>query len=886
MRRPLTPLTLALAALLLTPDSALAQRRSRNLPPGVEDLPIGLAPHEKPVTGGTNAPATLPPTGPVRAAAEWDVSQGVFCLWDNASLMQELASDNTLYVITTSTSWWNSWLSSNGVNMSNVQYLNASTNTWWVRDYGPWFIWDGNQDFGLVDNVYNRPRPLDDVIPSAISSAYGVPYYGMNVIHTGGNYYVDGYGNGWSSTLVYSENPSLTKAQVDQNMSDYLGIGRYITRDLVYDIQHIDTFGKPLAPDRLLWGSFPAGTTPWAWSEGALKHYRTLQSPFGWPYKIFRMPLFSYGGSWTAYINSLQTNGKIVLPKYNTTNDATAEAIYEAAAPGYDAVLVNSGGTNWGDSVHCRTRNFVDGDQVRIYPQPHWERTDEDLLGYPVSALVIANNSTALNGGPTVYWSLTGGAPFTALAMQSTGLPNEYDATIPAQPHGTTISYYFFAQDLAGNVRRYPYTALNGGCFTIEVDPDHEDPALEHDVITHARLADWPLEVDCIATDDTGIPTVTLEYRINGTPMPTLPMVQDAGTFRFAATFVGAAGLGDRVDYRVIATDGASTPNVASAPDFGWNTFVVDNVESVLVIELDQTPDSGERWVDVCDDLGITAELTNAWPANPSDYSALVICLGMSPTNASLTSGQANALASYLSAGGAAYLEGGNAWASATGAATYRPWFGVSSGGTGADITGNLVGVAGTPSEGMIFGLDGEYAGSDHLYLLSGASSSILYGSYNKAITYATGNARTVASSFQFGGLVDGSAPSHAKRLAATWLDHLGLGIDLVVSSAEDDPAYARLTLEGDPGARYVVLHSPAPGYQPRGPHGVLLLEPTRMRILQSGLLPGSGELELDLNLAFSTALFGDEIYFQALVEDVTGGGAYLTNRDRATPGL
>ena len=885
MRRFPTSLTVALAVLLLGSGTALAQNRSRNLPPGLEDLPIGLAPHEKPVTSGGSYRATSPPTGPVRAAAEWDVSQGVFCLWDNASLMKELASDNTLYVITTNSTWWNNWLSTNGVNMSNVQYLNKSTNTWWVRDYGPWFIWDGNQDFGLVDNVYNRPRPLDDTVPAAISSAYGVPYYGMDVIHTGGNFYADGYGNGWSSTLVYSEN-SMSDAQVNQNMSDFVGIARYIARDLKYDIQHIDTFGKPLAPDRLLWGSFPVGTTPWAWSEGALKHYETLQSPYGWPYKIFRIPLFSYSSSWTAYINSLQSNHKFILPMYNTGNDATAEAIYEAAAPGYDAVLVNAAGTQWGDSVHCRSRNFMDGDQVRIYPQPHWELTDENLTGYPVAAEVIPNNSTSLNGNPLIYWSTTGGAPFTTLAMSPTGQPHEYAATIPAQPHGTTVSYYYHAQDNAGNVRRFPYTALSGGLFTIEVTPDDEGPELEHAAIHSARLADWPLEVDCIAIDNAGIPDVTLEYRINGVPMPTIAMVQDTGTFRFATTFVGGAGVGDQIDYRVVATDDALTPNVSAAPAFGWNSFVVDNVKKVLVIELDNTPDSGERWVEACDDLGLTAEFTDTWPSVPSNYEALVICLGMTPTHQSLTSGQANALASYLSGGGSAYMEGGQAWYSSTGASTYRPWFGISSASSGSNITGNLTGVTGAATQGMTFDLEGEYTGADHLNLAGGAASSIRYGSYNKAVTYATGNARTVASSFQFGGLVDAAAPSHAKRLAAYWLDHLGMGIDLVVSSADDDPMHARVTLEGDPGARYVIFHSPAPGYMPRGPLGVLLIESSRMRILQSGALPPSGELELDITVGFSTALFGQEIYYQALVEDKTGGGAYLSNRDRLTPGL
>jgi hypothetical protein len=194
--------------------------------------------------------------------------------------------------------------------------------------------------------------------------------------------------------------------------------------------------------------------------------------------------------------------------------------------------------------------------------------------------------------------------------------------------------------------------------------------------------------------------------------------------------------------------------------------------------------------------------------------------------------------------------------------------------------------MAGSSTSGMSFDTQGEVTSSDDLSLVVGAFTSLREGSDTKAATYATGSTRTVASSFQFGGLVDATAPSHAKRLAAGWLDHLGMEIDLIVSSATDDPTHARLTLEGDPGARYLIFFSPAPGYLPRGPQGVFLIENTRARILKSGVLPGSGELELDLDLPFSSALYGEEIYYQALVEDVTGGGATLTNRDRLNIGL
>ena len=47
-----------------------------------------------------------------------------------------------------------------------------------------------------------------------------------------------------------------------------------------------DTFGKILAPDRMIWAEFPKHTTAWCWNESVLEWLETLESAYGWPYKI------------------------------------------------------------------------------------------------------------------------------------------------------------------------------------------------------------------------------------------------------------------------------------------------------------------------------------------------------------------------------------------------------------------------------------------------------------------------------------------------------------------------------------------------------------------------------------------------------------------------
>jgi|GEM_PF-463680 len=877
-----SPAFLALCLLLLAAPQSFAQEPRYQSPGHDQTLTIGLTPEEEALVHliGLNHRTTAPPSGPVRAAAEWDESLGVFCLWDNADLMRELQKDNDLYIITTTSdkSWWQSWLNSNSIPQTNVKWLIASTNTWWVRDYGPWFLWDGNNDFGLVDNVYNRPRPLDDVIPQKISQAYGVPLYASNLTHTGGNYYADGYGNAWSSTLVYSENPGMSQSQVDAVMAQYLGIDRYVTRDLKIDIEHIDTFGKPLAPDVLLWSYFPLDTSHRGWSEAALKYYETLASPYDRPYKIHRMPLWDQSYSMTAYINSLQTQNKIILPKYNTSHDDTAVAIYETACPGYDAIKVSSGGTYWGDSVHCRTRNFVRGDGVRIYAYPPCD--NENTSGpTAVRAEIYTNNSTSLASYPKIYWSTTGGAPFSSATMATTGQPNEFSGDIPAQASGTTVSFYIFAEDLQGNTRTNPPVAP-AGLHTFVVETDTTPPELDHDVVHGLAVADWPPTFQARAIDNTGIPSVTLEYNINSNPQPPVVMARAAGTFLFEGTPTASASIGDLIAYRITATDASAAANSYASPVEGWNYFEVTAHNAICVIDLDKTPFSGDDWVDFCADFALSYDYTSQWPSSLSGYDAVIVCLGMSPHNTQLSSTQAYTLVNFLTAGGAAYMEGGNCFAQDSASSIYRSYFGISSASSGTTLSGTLAGVTGQPTAGMSFGYEGDASSCDHLTPSSSADAVLKNGSYTKCVFYSTGTYGTVGNSFEFCGLIDGANPSRAKKLAALCLDQMGLDIDLVVHGDAQVGGSVTFDLWGPSGDGYVAAYSFAPGHTPYGSAGVAQIDTSSMTVLKQGLFPSSGNVSLNLSIPNNPSLESREVYFQALIRPAVGSD-YLTNRDR-----
>ena len=53
--------------------------------------------------------------------------------------------------------------------MDNVAFLITPTDSYWVRDYGPWFVFDGENNPGIMDFPYNRPRPNDNNVPAAVA---------------------------------------------------------------------------------------------------------------------------------------------------------------------------------------------------------------------------------------------------------------------------------------------------------------------------------------------------------------------------------------------------------------------------------------------------------------------------------------------------------------------------------------------------------------------------------------------------------------------------------------------------------------------------------------------------------------------------------------------
>ncbi|MBN1165488.1 MAG: agmatine deiminase family protein [Candidatus Krumholzibacteriota bacterium] len=411
--------------------------------------------------------ATAPPATPIRKCAQWEPVTGVLIRYNNGfgipyDLIREYAEDVKVYVLCRAyqQSTCLSRLSSNGVNMDNVELLDIRTDSIWTRDYGPQIIFS-NGIWGIVDHIYNRPRPYDDQVPVELGTIWGCAVYGTDIIHTGGNFMTDGHGIGFSTDMTWDENPTMTHEEIAQMMEDYLGITNYI---IVPDIDptgihHIDCWAKILSEETILVKEVPSSHPHYAQLETNVAYLQTLTNCYGRPYNIVRVFSGSIGGDdVAAYTNSLILNNKVFVPTYGISSDADALATYASAMPGYE-VLGFADGWLSDDAIHCRGMGIHDRYMLVLDTNP---LQDQDINedDYEVTALIDDRSETGLiTDSLLVYWRLEGSSEFNAVVMQETAYPDYYYADIPQQADEVNIEYYVFAKDNSARRATRPMVA-------------------------------------------------------------------------------------------------------------------------------------------------------------------------------------------------------------------------------------------------------------------------------------------------------------------------------------------------------------------------------------------------------------------------------------------
>ncbi|MBP7514043.1 MAG: agmatine deiminase family protein [Flavobacteriales bacterium] len=475
-------------------SSASAQDHA--LPHALSPAEIPLIPAYRNSRAGLDRGITTPPAFAVRTMAEWEEIQALAICWAQYEgiLKQIVAAAKTeceVIIICENQGDVTDVLMDNTFggplpDLDNITFIQEDFNSVWMRDYGAECVYQNEVDsLFLLDWIYNRPRPDDDVLPDVIGNTLGIAVFNTtqapnDLVHTGGNFMADGFGTAFSSNLVIDENgvngefnqTVKTPAETDALMQTWMGIDHYIRMEtLPYDgIHHIDMHMKLIDEETLLVGEFPQGESDGPQLEENLGLIMTNETNvFGQPYRVIRVPMPpSTGGAWApdasyrTYANNVFVNKTVIVPTYRTEYDTTALRILQESLPGYRIVPIDCDNQNANiisasGAIHCITKGVGVTDPLLIR---HQRLTDtyETVNPYPVTAYMRHKSGIA---SANLFWTTDTAQAWNEMAMADQG-GGDWTAAIPAHPANTTIYYYVQGTSNSGKVQVRPIVAPEG----------------------------------------------------------------------------------------------------------------------------------------------------------------------------------------------------------------------------------------------------------------------------------------------------------------------------------------------------------------------------------------------------------------------------------------
>ena len=262
-------------------------------------------------------------------------------------------------------------------NAENIDFHIHPTNDVWVRDNGPFFVYNQQDSLHILDWKFNGwggdvPYAKCDRIPTLISAAIQVPKIDIEMVLEGGAVEHDGRGTAMltkSSTTHTNRNPNITEEQIEGYLKKYLGFKKVIWLDGVAgkDItdMHIDGFVK-FANDSTLVTMSRDDLRYWLLTKKEIDTIYHATNLKGEKYQLIQLPLTKRVVKTThgkklkvkgSYCNYYIANTTVLVPIYNDPNDKVALEIIQALYPNRKVIGINVQNLyEYGGMIHCITQ--------------------------------------------------------------------------------------------------------------------------------------------------------------------------------------------------------------------------------------------------------------------------------------------------------------------------------------------------------------------------------------------------------------------------------------------------------------------------------------------------------------------------------------------------
>lgn len=247
--------------------------------------------------------------------------------------------------------------------------IDSAVDSIWAVDFGPYFVKNGDGQVAIVDPHYYLERINDNAIPEKMGDLLGMTVYRPDLNFEGGNFFSDGQGTCYSTTMVHESNTKYTAGEIDQIFLDYFGCQKmfWLTPLQGEGTGHIDMFFILASPTDVIVGSFlqsQDATNKTAMDDNAAL-FEGATNFAGDSLTVHRIPMPNpgsdyYGRIWRSYTNGLRLNDAYLVPTFteHSAYELDAIAVLNTALPGVATVSVPSDAIMpWGGAIHCTTRS-------------------------------------------------------------------------------------------------------------------------------------------------------------------------------------------------------------------------------------------------------------------------------------------------------------------------------------------------------------------------------------------------------------------------------------------------------------------------------------------------------------------------------------------------
>jgi hypothetical protein len=156
----------------------------------------------------------------------------------------------------------------------------------------------------------------------------------------------------------------------------------------------------------------------------------------------------------------------------------------------------------------------------------------------------------------------------------------QFEGEIPLNDKSGKFQYYYEAKSSSNVLFTCPDRAPER-MYSFKIGPDYNPPVLKHNPEKLLTTSHPVLDLDAIATDNVGIETVKVEYKINGEIIEKVALSKMAAD-SYAGKIQLPEGLeeSDVVEYRILAQDNTARGNKRYAPTTGYYTVDVFEPQS------------------------------------------------------------------------------------------------------------------------------------------------------------------------------------------------------------------------------------------------------------------------------------------------------------------